>query len=79
MCIVIYGHKYKFEPIGTIDYPCPGCKQSPVTLSWARKKATIYFIPTFTMEQSYAIGCGRCNEHWTIPAKVGEELLMALQ
>jgi hypothetical protein len=78
-CVLIYGHKYSFEPIGAVAQPCPQCGGSPIELSWARKKMTMYWIPLFTIETSYAIGCAGCNNHWTISKEVGEELEKTLQ
>ena len=64
--LIIWGHKYSYELIGPVHRACPACGYSPMSLYLAKKKFTLYWIPTFTTETNHAIGCDVCKKYWMI-------------
>jgi hypothetical protein len=77
--MIVFGNKWFFDSKGLVNHPCPQCGKQPCELCWGRNKATAYWIPTFTMEQSYALKCMSCNEHYILEKAVGDRLLMEAQ
>ena len=73
--VFIWGHKYELEFKGTVKQCCPSCGKSPMEPHWGKKKFTMYWIPTFTLESSYVLKCKPCDKIWTIPQAEGDRLL----
>lgn len=59
--LLVWGHKYQLEPIGSVDVECPDCHTSPMQLCKGEKKFTVYWMPTFTMSEGYFVRCPRCQ------------------
>jgi Double zinc ribbon len=77
--LIIYGNKWYFDSKGLVDHPCPQCGKKPCELCWGRNKATAYWIPTFTVNQSHVLKCFSCNEHYLIDKVTGDRLLGEVQ
>ena len=77
--MIVIGNKWYFENLGTVNFPCPHCGKTPTVVCWGRNKASVYWIPTFTIKESYAVECHQCKEHWLIDKVTGDQLRQQAQ
>ena len=60
--MIIWGSKVKEKQVGTGTFYCPGCRaDTPYSHQRVSKYFTLYFIPTFPMENlGEYVRCTRC-------------------
>ena len=75
---IVYGHKFKFDRLGSVPAKCPDCQHSPTFLEKAAKKATGYWIPLFNMSSGYTLGCPVCDKHFHADEATGVRLHASL-
>ncbi|HET6382373.1 MAG TPA: zinc ribbon domain-containing protein [Armatimonadota bacterium] len=71
---LIVGDQYNFEYIGAVPVACPECRRSPASLFLARKKLTLYYIPTFSLGANFVLRCRNCGKQWEVDREIGERL-----
>lgn len=73
--MIVYGHKYVFNYLGTVNFACPKCARASCDFYTAYKKIHVYWIPVYTTGSTeYAIGCQHCREKWILKQPIGEQL-----
>lgn len=58
---LVYGHKYDLEPIKSVPISCPECHAGTMQVCRGKKKLTLYWLPTFTLEEGFFFRCPHCK------------------
>jgi hypothetical protein len=77
--VFIWGSKDEWECVGLVPVACPSCGRSPCGLYQAKRRFTVYWIPTVTIGSSYAAVCPHCRRQWDIAKDAGDELRLLAQ
>lgn len=74
--MIVVGYDHQYDLVAVVDSPCPACGRRTRPLYRARKKLTLYWIPTFTLTHLYALKC-ECNpdRHWEVDEATAQQLL----
>lgn len=74
--MIVVGYDHQYDLVAVVDSPCPACGRRTRPLYRARKKLTLYWIPTFTLTHLYALKC-ECSpdRHWEVDEATAQQLL----
>ena len=73
--VFIWGSKGYADTLGYIIQECPECKTTGVfQVIQARKKFTVYFIPTFSYGQKQILVCTTCQATFEVPKENQQEV-----
>ena len=70
----IWGSKGSVQKIGYLMQECPSCKSGPFAVHQAKKKFTIYFIPTFSYSNKQYLECLSCHDSFEVAADMKPDI-----
>ena len=66
----IWGTKGSVQKIGYLIQECPSCESGPFAVHQAKKKFTLYFIPTFSYSNKQYLECLSCHDSFEVPSEM---------
>ena len=73
--VFVWGHKGYHDLLGYIIWECPECGTTGAfSVVQARKKFTVYFIPTFSYSQKQFLVCTTCQATFEVPKELKLEI-----
>lgn len=73
--VFVWGHKGYHDLLGYIIFECPACETTGIfAVEQAKKKFTVYFIPTFSYSQKQYITCTACQATFEVPKELKPEI-----
>jgi len=66
----IWGTKGSVQQIGYLMQECPSCESGPFAVHQAKKKFTLYFIPTFSYSNKQYLECLSCHDSFEVPSEM---------
>src|SRR3954447_14024606 len=70
------GAKDYLEPKGFVLLTCQKCKTSgPFTVFDAKRKVTLYSVPTISVRDHLVLECRACTQRFTVPAEMRQTFL----
>jgi hypothetical protein len=66
----IWGTKGSVQKIGYLMQECPSCASGPFAVHQAKKKFTLYFIPTFSYSNKQYLECLSCHDSFEVPSEM---------
>ena len=77
--MIIWGNKGYSDFLGYIREKCPECGTDGIfEVHQARKKFTLYFIPTFTYSREQFMVCRACETPFKVPKRMKAEVAASL-
>lgn len=65
------GDKGSVQQIGYLIYECPSCRTGEIfAVHQAKKKFTLYFIPTFSYSNKQYMECLTCHDSFEVPSEM---------
>jgi len=66
----IWGSKGSVQKIGYLMRECPSCASGPFAVHQAKKKFTLYFVPTFSYSNKQYLECLACHDSFEVPSEM---------